>query len=112
MAGRSARAGPAGSTTSRATAVRANASRMSALLSRLWGTSLIPGEQQVQRPAAAHMGACRTQVAEHFTVGAPGLLQGVRENAEVVPGALVIDRPGEPGHRAIVPAQPGLLDLA
>src|SRR4051794_16460753 len=67
--------------------------------------SLLP-QQEVHDPAAPHMLAGLSAVAEDVRVGAAGVFEGVRENGQVLEGAVVVDVAGDGRDRAAVPAQP------
>src|SRR5438874_2544513 len=64
-------------------------------------------EDQVQRPAAAHVRAVAAAMLDEFLVVASGVEQGVGQDGEAVEGALLVDAFGDAAHRAVIPSQDG-----
>ena len=50
-------------------------------------------------------------MVEDAFVLAPGVLEGVGQDWHLVPGAFVVDRPGQVANRAVVPREPERVDV-
>src|SRR5262249_34290653 len=70
-----------------------------------------PAEQRVQRPAAAHVAAGRTAVAEEGRILAAGFFKRVCQDRQVIEAAFVVDSLSKLSRRALVPVEPGRRDF-
>src|SRR5262249_61273045 len=68
-------------------------------------------EQSVADAAAADMFSWFAPVSEHDTEGTPGFHQGAAQRGHVLEGALLIDGPGRALDAAVLPVEPGRVQL-
>src|SRR4051812_20617851 len=81
-----------------------------AALFRLFLTARVLAEDQIQRPAAAHVRPRRAQVREDGVVGEAGVFEGVGEDRQAVEGAIGVDAFGELWDDAIIPGSPRIVE--
>src|SRR5262249_6110576 len=67
----------------------------------------LPAEQQVQCPAAAHVVPGAAEVGQQVLIGTAGVLQGVGEDRQRNPVALLVDGRRQLADGAVFPRQPG-----